>query len=52
MPGTTASLGRSCWMTSSTCGRVLRGFRRMKMRPVFTVAFGPPAPTLDMMLST
>ena len=52
MPGTTASLGRSRWMTSSTWGRVLRGFRRMKRRPVFNVALGPLAPTLDIMLST
>ena len=33
------------WMTSSDVRpRWLRGFRRMKMRPVLPVALGPPAP--------
>ncbi len=48
MPGTPAVFLRSCWMISS--GVSLRsdaGLRPMKIVPLFDVARGPPAPTVE-----
>ena len=49
IPGTAASLGRSCWMTwSAESVRSARGLSIRLSEPELAVERGPPPPTVDM----